>query len=234
MNGQRGEVYHTPPENATAKRRTRETRRKRPRPVSGSTVENIGKPRRRIPATVRPCAACQSIRRPFDRAGSVPPDSGEHRNAAQPFDRVPPVSLSGKPWRPSASRHHRQAVRPVSDSGGQGFRNRSTVRRVPLPMIPATVCRAGFAAPVSGSEVATIGTPRRIRHHRTRQPLAGSSPRLSAGNRSTVCRLSAIPATVRRHHRTRATYPATVCRVPLPMIPATVRPWRPCAAVRFR
>jgi len=71
-------------------------------------------------------------------------------------------------------------------------------------MIPATVCRAGFAAPVSGSEVATIGTPRRIRHHRTRQPLAGSSPRLSAGNRSTVCRLSAIPATVRRHHRTRA------------------------------
>ena len=145
-------------------------------------------------------------------AGTPPPSaslSGDRprRRKRPPFDRcdrVPPVSLSGKPWRPSASRHHRQTVRPVSDSGGQGFRNRSTVGRVPLPMIPATVCRAGFAAPVSGSEVATIGTPRRIRHHRTRQPLAGSSPRLSAGNRSTVCRLSAIPATVRRHLRTRA------------------------------
>ena len=59
---------------------------------------------------------------------------------------APPVSLSGKPWRPSASRHHRQTVRPVSDSGGQGFRDRSTVGRKRPPFD-----RGDRAPPVSGS-----------------------------------------------------------------------------------
>ena len=111
--------------------------------------------------------------------------------------------------------------------------------------------RAGFAAPsVSGSEVATIGKPWR--------PCAAGSVRqfrpMSAGNRSTVCRLSVYPAS-RGEHLTRATYPATVRQSPpsetgkdsgniergnrsRPVSGSEVatigKPWRPCAAGSVR
>ena len=79
--------------------------------------------------------------------------------------------------KPSASRHHRTPRRHRSPRPASGLSAgkpwRTSERRRKRPR------------PVSGSEVATIeraaGTPR---------------------NRSTVRRLSAIPATVRRHHRT--------------------------------
>ena len=84
------------------------------------------------PATVRPwrpCAACQRAsrhagserrhhrkRRPFDRAGNVPPDSGNRSTVAniergQPFDRAANVSGQGF-RRPCAA----GSVRPVSGS----------------------------------------------------------------------------------------------------------------------
>jgi len=101
--------------------RTRETRRKRPRPVSGSTVENIGKPRRRIPATVRPCR-----KRP-----------------------APVASRPALVRKRQAVRHHRtpEANAATIERAAGTPRRRSTVRR--LSVYPATVrpcrkCAAGF------------------------------------------------------------------------------------------
>ena len=116
------------------------------------------------------------------KAASRPPPSNagserrhhrtRRRNAAPPFDRAPPVSLSGKP-----SRRKRTPERRALSAG-----NRS--RRVPLPMIPATVrpwrpCAAGFR-PMSPD------SSRRVRNRwpsglLSRQPFASRPPSF-AGN----------------------------------------------------
>ena len=110
--------------------------------------------------------------------------------------------------KPSASRHHRtprrhRSPRPASGlSAGKPWRPWRTSERPPAPPEASAPCqRFGSSGDRS---TAPAGTPR---------------------NRSTVRRLSAIPATVRRHHRTPRRRKRPACqrfdRVPRRRIPAS-------------
>ena len=155
----------------------------------------------------RPFAACQQFRRPWRtserRAGFAAPVS-ERRNAAtvrQSIRRpsappeasaVRPCAASGlsagKPWRPF---DRAGSVRPVSGStvgrkfaappeaNAAGFA--ATVRRVPLPMIPATAPRQSIRQPfdrvppdsgqcrrILPAVCATVGRPACYRGNRSR------------------------------------------------------------------
>jgi len=112
-------------------RQFRQHRTRASRPALDRKRRPFDRVPRRIPANIgtppEASAPVSGSEVPASRAASLSGDRPRRRNAAQPFDRVPPVSLSGKPWRPLASRHHRTPER------------RATVRPC--------------AAPVSGSEV---------------------------------------------------------------------------------
>ena len=197
----------------------------RPPPSNAGSERRHHRTRRRNAATVRPCAACQSIRRPFDRAGSVPPDSGEHRNAAtvrgidsgmsrgqavatvcrlsavRPFDRVPPDS-GNRSRRPlSIYRKPRPgcAAPPFAPIP-------ANVRRFSPPCAQPLAVRLAIAATVRFSPAyfapkTPLQAVATVRHHRTRRALVAPWLRRhhrQAVRRSTVCRLSAIPANIER------------------------------------
>ena len=151
-------------------------------PVSGSTVC-------RAPLPMIPAGNLSGNASRAATVRAAPPDSGNikrRRNAA------PPVSLSGKPWRPCAAPEASglSAVRPFDRWPEAG-------KRPPVPRQSQAV-RAGFPPPSNAPpDSATV------------RPLAGSVR--AAGTPRNRSRLSAV-----RKFRQAV---ATVCR-PLPMIPA--------------
>ncbi len=233
------------------KRTRRHHRKRRPFDRAGSV--------RRIPANVSERRK-RASRPPFDRgehrtrraAGSVPPDSGK---PWRPFDRAPPVSLSGKP-----SATIERAAGFVTIGSGQPFDRAGSVPpdsgdRAPRPASGLSAIPANIGTPppseAGNRSTAPPDSPPSPETRRKRPPLRPPAPDGFAARPaaprpckpvSSRLKASASPAPIPASRP--PVYPATVCRVPLPacqrfdrappVYPATVRPRRATVATVCR
>ena len=135
-----------------------------------SNAATVGRKRpacqqRRKRATVRPCAACQSIRQ------AAPPDSPpsnappEVCRACQRFDR-------GNRSRPVSDSGNRSTVANAGTRASRG--NRSTVATYPARQAVANIERAAGSGQPSASPAPVASRPRRIRRASQRFDRAGS------------------------------------------------------------